>query len=64
LTVVLRYGMAQRQRIEYDFISRGHPPEKVDEQTPMDVDDVKAMVAGVKSRGGKDLLRYVRGLLG
>lgn len=52
LTVVLRYGMAQRQRIEYHFLSQGHPPlEKVDEQTPMDVDDVKAMVAGVKSRG-------------
>lgn len=51
LTVVLRYGMAQRQRIEYNFLARGHPPpEKVDEQTSMDV-DVKAMVAGVKSRG-------------
>jgi len=65
LTVVLRYGMAQRQRIEYNFLSEGHhPPEKVDEQSAMDVDDVKAMVAGVKSRGGKELLRYVRGLLG
>ena len=50
LTVVLRYGMAQRQRIEYNFLAQGHPPEKVDEQTSMDV-DVKAMVAGVKSRG-------------
>jgi len=64
LTVVLRYGMARRQRIEYNFLAQGQPPhEKVDEQTSMDV-DVKAMVAGVKSRGGKDLLRYVRGLLG
>ena len=81
LTVVLRYGMARRQRIEYNFLAQGHPPEKVDEQSSMDV-DVKAMVAGVKSRGvspnfvhrylslsdvgdqGKDLLRYVRGLLG
>ena len=51
LTVVLRYGMAQRQRIEYNFLAQGHPPpEKADEQTSMDV-DVKAMVAGVKSRG-------------
>ena len=51
LTVVLRYGMAQRQRIEYNFFAQGHPPpEKVDEQTSMDV-DVKTMVAGVKSRG-------------
>lgn len=52
LTVVLRYGMAQRQRIEYNFLALGHTsPEKADEQTSMDVDDVKAMVAGVKSRG-------------
>lgn len=50
LTVVLRYGMARRQRIEYNFRPQGHLPEKVDEQTSMDV-DVKAMVAGVKSRG-------------
>jgi hypothetical protein len=51
LTVVLRFGMARRQGIEYNFLAQGHPPpEKVDEQTSMDV-DVKAMVAGVKSRG-------------
>ena len=51
LTVALRYGMVQRQRIEYSLLTRGHPPpEKVDEQSSMDV-DVKAMVAGVKSRG-------------
>ena len=50
LTVMLRYGMAQRQRIEYNFLAQGHPPEKSDDQTSMDV-DVKAMVAGVKSRG-------------
>jgi hypothetical protein len=51
LTVVLRYGMARRQRVEYNFLAQGHPLEKVDEQTSsMDV-DVKAMVAGVKSRG-------------
>lgn len=51
LTVVLRYGMAQRQRIEYNFLVRRHPPPEKDEQTPMDVDEVKAMVAGVKSSG-------------
>jgi hypothetical protein len=28
------------------------------------VDGVEAMVANVKTRGGKDLLRYVKGLLG
>ena len=51
LTVVLRYGMAQRQKIEYNFLAQGHPLDKADEQTSMDVDEVKAMVAGVKSRG-------------
>ena len=51
LTVVLRYGMAQKRRIEYIFLAQGHPPLEKDEQTPTDVDEVKAMVAGVKSRG-------------
>jgi hypothetical protein len=42
--------MAQRQRIEYNFLAQRHPPENIDEQISMDV-DVKAMVAGVKNRG-------------
>ncbi|KAF9484382.1 zf-C3HC-domain-containing protein, partial [Pholiota conissans] len=65
LIVVMRYGMAQRQRIEYNFMA----PKDVaagtnDDSDAMEVDNVKAMVTGVKTRGGKDLLRYVRGLLG
>ncbi|KAF5371842.1 hypothetical protein D9615_009536 [Tricholomella constricta] len=63
LTVVLRYGMGQRQRLGLDFAQRLRGDTGSDE--PMEeVDGVRAMVAGVKSRGGKDLLRYVKGLLG
>ncbi|KAF8071686.1 zf-C3HC-domain-containing protein [Lyophyllum atratum] len=62
LTVVLRYGMGQRQRLGLDFVQRLRGETEGDE--PMEVDGVKAMVAGVKSRGGKDLLHYVKGLLG
>ncbi|KJA26266.1 hypothetical protein HYPSUDRAFT_199019 [Hypholoma sublateritium FD-334 SS-4] len=65
LIVVLRYGMAHKQRIEYNFLAPKDPisdvPENGDE---MEVDSVKAMVTGVKTGGGKDLLKYVRGLLG
>ncbi|PPR03670.1 hypothetical protein CVT24_007791 [Panaeolus cyanescens] len=69
LTVVLRYGMAQKQRVEYNYLMRKDTqssiPESGEEGTDeMEVDNVKAMVAGVKSRGGKDLLQYVKGLLG
>ncbi|KAG5652763.1 hypothetical protein H0H81_003701 [Sphagnurus paluster] len=65
LTVVLRYGAGQRQRLGLDFVDRLRGESRtVEEDEPMEVDGVKAMVAGVKSRGGKDLLRYVKGLLG
>ncbi|KAF8183979.1 zf-C3HC-domain-containing protein [Pholiota molesta] len=66
LIVVLRYGMAQKQRIEYSFLAtRKETAADANEAgDEMEVDSVKAMVAGVKTRGGKDLLRYVRGLLG
>lgn len=65
LTVLLRYGKGQRQRMGLDYLGA----ESLDTQesegdgVPMEVDGVKAMVTGVKSRGGKDLLRYVKGLL-
>ncbi|KAG6864982.1 hypothetical protein C0991_005851 [Blastosporella zonata] len=62
LTVVLRYGAGQRHRLGLDFADRlrgDKPPEEAAE-----VDSVKAMIAGVKKRGGKDLLQYVKGLLG
>jgi len=60
LTVALRHGMAQKQRMQFNFMTN----EPNDEGEPMEVDGVKAMIAGVKSRGGKDLLKYVKNLLG
>ncbi|KAH9987303.1 C3HC zinc finger-like-domain-containing protein [Russula compacta] len=40
------------------------PPPEIGEESWVEVDPVEAMVEGVKSRGGSDLLRYVKGLLG
>ncbi|KAL4248038.1 hypothetical protein ABKN59_002366 [Abortiporus biennis] len=65
LTVVLRHRNAQRQRFGMSSMERMVSPdsgESVD--VPMEQDEVEAMVAGVKSHGGRDLLRYVKGLLG
>ncbi|KAI0280840.1 C3HC zinc finger-like-domain-containing protein [Russula aff. rugulosa BPL654] len=39
------------------------PPE-TGEEPWVEVDPVEAMIEGVKSRGGSELMRYVRGLLG
>jgi len=71
LAVLLRYGMAQRQRAEHDVLKRvtsggpaagtGAAEEAEEEQA--ELDNVKAMVDGVKQCGGRDLMRYVRGLL-
>jgi len=36
----------------------------IDEESWVEIDPVEAMVESVKSRGGTDLLRYVKGLLG
>lgn len=58
LTIVLRYGVGQRKRIGLDWI-RGDQ-----EVETMEIDEVKAMVDRVKAYGGKELLRYVKGLLG
>ncbi|KAJ7104250.1 C3HC zinc finger-like-domain-containing protein [Mycena belliarum] len=75
LTVVLRYGMVQRQRTA--ALRRKHPGGVGGDTMDVDreegrasveadaaVDGVEAMVATVKSRGGKDLLLYVKKLLG
>lgn len=51
LTVVLRYGMVQKQRIEYNFLAPKDPNQEADDWDKMDVDSVKAMVTGVKARG-------------
>jgi len=65
LMIILRTGLAQRQRIEYTLLSRANGENTQDnEDTNSDADSVKAMVAGVRARGGRDLLRYVRQLLG
>ncbi|KAK0469928.1 zf-C3HC-domain-containing protein [Desarmillaria tabescens] len=63
VTVVLRYGMAQRSHL-----TSGRRPSETHEggESEREVVDggIEAMVEGVKARGGKDLLKYVRGLLG
>lgn len=52
LTVVQRYGLGQRLGRTDDDGDR------------IQVDGVEAMVEGVKSHGGRDLLKYIKGLLG
>ncbi|EAU85305.1 hypothetical protein CC1G_07575 [Coprinopsis cinerea okayama7 len=68
LTVLLRYGLAQRQRQEYDVFGRATANDgdasANGEDGQQEMNNVKAMVAGVKQRGGRDLLKYVKGLLG
>jgi hypothetical protein len=54
LTVLLRYGKAQRQRMGLNYLGAGSVEiggESENEGMPMEVDGVKSMVAGVKSRG-------------
>lgn len=62
LTVVLRRGLSERQRNARLSLSGG------DNEVTHGIDDelegVEAMVAGVKSNGGRELLKYVKGLLG
>ncbi|KIY66547.1 zf-C3HC-domain-containing protein [Cylindrobasidium torrendii FP15055 ss-10] len=65
LTVLLRYGMSQKSNITSRPVSERQEVEEERPQEMMDVDGgVSAMVEGVKARGGKDLLRYVKGLIG
>ncbi|KAG7096718.1 hypothetical protein E1B28_004132 [Marasmius oreades] len=65
LTVALRYRMVQRHqssrrsRQMSEATTTGN-----DDPMDVDMDGVEAMLEGVKTRGGKDLLRYVKGLLG
>ncbi|KAJ7178579.1 hypothetical protein C8R43DRAFT_942225 [Mycena crocata] len=60
LTVVLRYGMGQRQRMAAlrRRTGSGDSAMEVDGDADTNVDGVEAMVASVKSRGGKELLKY------
>ncbi|KAI0779112.1 C3HC zinc finger-like-domain-containing protein, partial [Irpex lacteus] len=77
LSVVLRYGATHGQRLglglNYSGRSsvdsvRGNGGEGAsvggEGEGEREVDAVAAMVEGVKTRGGRDLLKYVKGLLG
>ncbi|OSD06443.1 zf-C3HC-domain-containing protein [Trametes coccinea BRFM310] len=68
MTVVQRYGALQRQRLGLNRAPSGRFGEAAGAETAADgeaqPDPIEAMVAGVKSHGGRDLLRYVKGLLG
>lgn len=78
--VVLRYRMGQWQHRRASRSvtegANGEPnttpqqeetpvtPPETGEEPWVEVDPVEAMIEGVKSRGGSELMRYVRGLLG
>ncbi|KAI0346623.1 zf-C3HC-domain-containing protein [Trametopsis cervina] len=71
LSVVLRYGAVQKQRLGYTRGIRGERSSMDSSasgngniESTQEADPVAAMVEGVKARGGKDLLKYVKGLLG
>ncbi|KAI0254991.1 C3HC zinc finger-like-domain-containing protein [Lactifluus subvellereus] len=64
LMVVLRYRMGQWQRRKVSKRATDRVDADIDEESWVEVDPVEAMVEGVKSRGGTELLRYVKGLLG
>ena len=68
MSMVLRHGATQKQRLgrsrslaESRTVSEPSNPG-IDGEVP-ELDQVDAMVEGVKARGGRDLLQYVRGLL-
>jgi len=79
LMVVLRYRMGQWQRRKpsrgltvdgerdapqhHESVIGAEARPDIGEESWIEVDPVEAMVEGVKSRGGTDLLRYVKGLL-
>ncbi|KAI1797254.1 zf-C3HC-domain-containing protein [Ganoderma leucocontextum] len=62
MAVVSRYGNVQRQRLGLSRGANGRE-EGATEDMEEEANSIEAMVAGVKSRGGKDLLKYVKGLL-
>ncbi|KAG1750702.1 C3HC zinc finger-like-domain-containing protein, partial [Suillus lakei] len=62
LTVVLRHGLSERQRSVRLSLSGGD--NAVTHGIDDELEGVEAMVAGVKSKGGRELLKYVKGLLG
>jgi len=62
LTVVLRHGLSERQRMARLSLLGGG--DEVMREMDSELEGVEAMVAGVKSKGGRELLKYVKGLLG
>ncbi|KAH9856576.1 zf-C3HC-domain-containing protein [Lenzites betulinus] len=66
MTVVSRYGALQRQRLGLNRAPSMRMGDSSDsgESGETQVDPIEAMVADVKNRGGRDLLKYVKGLLG
>lgn len=79
LMVVLRYRMGRWQRrkvskglaepTESDKSNEQGAappvtPGEINDESWLEVDPVEAMVEGVKSRGGSELLKYVKELLG
>ncbi|KAH9916168.1 C3HC zinc finger-like-domain-containing protein [Fomitopsis serialis] len=72
-TVVMRHGMARKQRVGHGRSVSGRSANDPSasqgqgdrpQEGEAEVGSVEAMVADVKSRGGRDLLKYVKGLLG
>ncbi|KAI0705782.1 C3HC zinc finger-like-domain-containing protein [Cerioporus squamosus] len=66
MAVVSRYGNVQRQRLGLNRVPSGRQESiaEGEEGAEGETNSIEAMVAGVKSHGGKDLLKYVKGLLG
>ncbi|KAI6013371.1 zf-C3HC-domain-containing protein [Pisolithus microcarpus] len=60
LTVAQRHKLSQRQRMSR-FVPGSEGTEGARDE---ELEGVEAMVAGVKNKGGRDLLKYIRGLLG
>ncbi|KAF8501590.1 zf-C3HC-domain-containing protein [Russula emetica] len=56
------YGEPNTTPQQENIVAPGTPPE-TGEEPWVEVDPVEAMIEGVKSRGGSELMRYVRGLL-
>ncbi|KAI6095378.1 hypothetical protein F5141DRAFT_722441 [Pisolithus sp. B1] len=59
LTVVQWHKLSQRQRMSR-FVAGCEGAEGARDE---ELEGVEAMMAGVKSKGGKDLSKYIRGLL-
>ncbi|KAI0833313.1 zf-C3HC-domain-containing protein [Trametes gibbosa] len=66
MTVVSRYGALQRQRLGLNRAPSMRMGDSFGsgENGETQVDPIEAMVTDVKNRGGRDLLKYVKGLLG